>query len=208
MPGLPIRHPSLSSSPLLFVLVHSLFATLHYLTITFSSATYRLLFHHTSRADYIHSAMPPRTGSQWDHKSDKDLLLAIIDSGALKGIDWKVISEKMTAKGYTFTHEACRYVNSFEPFFFTSLPFRIFNLSFHLCSIKLCNCPYVSHSYVQLTNASLANTFKRSARSLATALPTPLSPLLTSRAPAMALLKNAPNALLMRMVKQVMTKRF
>jgi hypothetical protein len=101
---------------------------------------YYLLFCHLSPSlsphiptDYIHSAMPPRTGSQWDHKSDKDLLLAIIDSGALKGIDWKVISEKMTAKGYTFTHEACRYVNSFEPFFFTSLPF-VSSISAFLCA--------------------------------------------------------------------------
>lgn len=52
--------------------------------------------------------MPPRTSSQWDHKSDKDLLLTIIDTGALKGIDWKAIAERMVAKGYTFTHEACR----------------------------------------------------------------------------------------------------
>jgi hypothetical protein len=52
--------------------------------------------------------MPPRTGSQWDHKSDKDLLLTIIDTGALKGIDWKAVAERMATKGYTFTHEACR----------------------------------------------------------------------------------------------------
>jgi hypothetical protein len=56
----------------------------------------------------------PRPGSSlWDHKSDKDLLLAIIDNGALKGIDWKDISEKMTVKGYTFSHEACRYATHF-----------------------------------------------------------------------------------------------
>lgn len=54
---------------------------------------------------------PKAGGSQWDHKSDKDLLLSIIDNGALKGIDWKSIAEKMVAKGYTFSHEACRYVN-------------------------------------------------------------------------------------------------
>ncbi|PVH80946.1 hypothetical protein DL98DRAFT_588004 [Cadophora sp. DSE1049] len=49
--------------------------------------------------------MPP---SQWDHKADKDLLLAIIDEGALKSIIWPKIALTMQAKGYTFTHEACR----------------------------------------------------------------------------------------------------
>ncbi|KAH7413400.1 hypothetical protein BKA64DRAFT_353683 [Cadophora sp. MPI-SDFR-AT-0126] len=49
--------------------------------------------------------MPP---SQWDHKADKDLLLAIIDEGALKSIVWPKIALAMQAKGYTFTHEACR----------------------------------------------------------------------------------------------------
>ncbi|RDL34004.1 uncharacterized protein BP5553_08372 [Venustampulla echinocandica] len=46
--------------------------------------------------------------SAWDHKSDKDLLLAIIENGVLKGIEWPKIAQKMTAKGYTFTHEGCR----------------------------------------------------------------------------------------------------
>lgn len=46
--------------------------------------------------------------SQWDHKADKDLLLAIIDDGQLKSIVWPGIAAKMQAKGYTFTHEACR----------------------------------------------------------------------------------------------------
>jgi hypothetical protein len=46
--------------------------------------------------------------SQWDHKADKDLLLAIIENGDLKSISWPVIAGKMNAKGYTFTHEACR----------------------------------------------------------------------------------------------------
>ncbi|KAL5326153.1 hypothetical protein ACEPPN_007291 [Leptodophora sp. 'Broadleaf-Isolate-01'] len=49
--------------------------------------------------------MPP---SQWDHKADKDLLLAIIDEGALKGIVWPKIAVTLQSKGYTFTHEACR----------------------------------------------------------------------------------------------------
>jgi hypothetical protein len=62
--------------------------------------------------------MVSRTGSQWDHKSDKDLLLTIIDTGALKGIDWKSIAERMATKGYTFTHEACRYVIGFHPLLF------------------------------------------------------------------------------------------
>lgn len=48
--------------------------------------------------------------SVWDHKADKDLLLAIIENGALKGIEWPKISDIMNAKGYTFTHEGCRYV--------------------------------------------------------------------------------------------------
>ncbi|KAK0127854.1 hypothetical protein ONS96_007355 [Cadophora gregata f. sp. sojae] len=49
--------------------------------------------------------MPP---SQWDQKADRDLLLAIIDEGALKGIVWPKIALALQAKGYTFTHEACR----------------------------------------------------------------------------------------------------
>jgi hypothetical protein len=47
--------------------------------------------------------------SQWDHKADKDLLLAIIENGDLKSISWPAIAAKMQAKAYTFTHEACRY---------------------------------------------------------------------------------------------------
>jgi hypothetical protein len=50
--------------------------------------------------------------SQWDHKADKDLLLAIIENGDLKSISWPAIAAKMQAKQYTFTHEACRYVSS------------------------------------------------------------------------------------------------
>jgi len=46
--------------------------------------------------------------SQWDHKADKDLLLAIILNGELKSISWPLIAQKMQAKSYTFTHEACR----------------------------------------------------------------------------------------------------
>ncbi|KAF8856287.1 hypothetical protein BDZ45DRAFT_561403, partial [Acephala macrosclerotiorum] len=46
--------------------------------------------------------------SQWNYEADRDLLLAIIDEGALKSVIWPKISEKMAAKGYTFTHEACR----------------------------------------------------------------------------------------------------
>lgn len=53
--------------------------------------------------------MPP---SQWDHKADKDLLLAIIDEGALKGIVWPKIAVTLQSKGYTFTHEACRLVHT------------------------------------------------------------------------------------------------
>ena len=50
--------------------------------------------------------------SQWDHKADKDLLLAIIENGDLKSISWPAIAAKMQVKQYTFTHEACRYVFS------------------------------------------------------------------------------------------------
>lgn len=48
--------------------------------------------------------------SQWDHKADKDLLLAIIENGELKSINWQTVAAKMQAKDYAFTHEACRYV--------------------------------------------------------------------------------------------------
>jgi hypothetical protein len=51
--------------------------------------------------------MAPRI-STWDHKSDKDLLLTIIEMGQLKSIMWPEIANKMVAKGYTFTKEACR----------------------------------------------------------------------------------------------------
>lgn len=68
--------------------------------------------------------MPPRSGTVWDHKSDKDLLLSIIETGALKGIDWKAISDGMVTKGYTFSAEACRYV-TFE-FTLIFIPINIF----------------------------------------------------------------------------------
>jgi len=46
--------------------------------------------------------------SNWDHKADKDLLLTIIEEGALKSIDWPNISARLAQKGYTFSKEACR----------------------------------------------------------------------------------------------------
>ncbi|KAI9647193.1 hypothetical protein NHQ30_003576 [Ciborinia camelliae] len=46
--------------------------------------------------------------SQWDHRADKDLLLAIIEGNNLKAIEWPAISEKLQKKGYSFTKEACR----------------------------------------------------------------------------------------------------
>jgi len=53
--------------------------------------------------------MAPQTNkSVWDHKADKDLLLAIIDMGTLSAVDWPGIAAKMVAKNYTFTKEACR----------------------------------------------------------------------------------------------------
>ncbi|TGO17917.1 hypothetical protein BPAE_0403g00010 [Botrytis paeoniae] len=46
--------------------------------------------------------------SQWDHRADKDLLLAIIEGNNLKAIEWPTISERLQEKGYSFTKEACR----------------------------------------------------------------------------------------------------
>ncbi|KAB8301173.1 hypothetical protein EYC80_003069 [Monilinia laxa] len=46
--------------------------------------------------------------SQWDHRADKDLLLAIIEGNNLKAIEWPTISERLNQKGYSFTKEACR----------------------------------------------------------------------------------------------------
>ncbi|KAF7956904.1 hypothetical protein EAE96_004228 [Botrytis aclada] len=46
--------------------------------------------------------------SQWDHRADKDLLLAIIEGNNLKSIEWPTISERLQTKGYSFTKEACR----------------------------------------------------------------------------------------------------
>ncbi|KAF7900636.1 uncharacterized protein EAF01_007938 [Botrytis porri] len=46
--------------------------------------------------------------SQWDHRADKDLLLAIIEGNNLKAIEWPTISERLQKKGYSFTKEACR----------------------------------------------------------------------------------------------------
>ena len=46
--------------------------------------------------------------STWDHASDKDLLLTIIDAGGPGAAKWAQICDKMTSKGYTFTKEACR----------------------------------------------------------------------------------------------------
>jgi hypothetical protein len=55
--------------------------------------------------------MAPQSGnSVWDHQADKDLLLAIIENSALKGIKWEVIAGLMQSKGHTFTNEGCRYV--------------------------------------------------------------------------------------------------
>ncbi|TGO44392.1 hypothetical protein BCON_0529g00060 [Botryotinia convoluta] len=46
--------------------------------------------------------------SQWDHRADKDLLLAIIEGNNLKAIEWPTISERLQKKGHSFTKEACR----------------------------------------------------------------------------------------------------
>ncbi len=48
--------------------------------------------------------------STWDAKADRHLLLSIIEDGQLKSINWPSIANKMKAKGYSFSHEACRYV--------------------------------------------------------------------------------------------------
>jgi hypothetical protein len=45
-------------------------------------------------------------GGVWDHKSDKDLLLAIIEEKAV--LKWPTIAVRMQSKGYTFTQEGCR----------------------------------------------------------------------------------------------------
>ncbi|TAQ83606.1 hypothetical protein B7494_g8070 [Chlorociboria aeruginascens] len=47
-------------------------------------------------------------GSSWNHESDRDFLLTIIEGGQLKGIKWDVIAATLQAKGYTFSKEACR----------------------------------------------------------------------------------------------------
>jgi len=48
--------------------------------------------------------------SAWDAAADRDLLLAIIRDGKWHALDWRSMASQMAAKGYTFTHEACRYV--------------------------------------------------------------------------------------------------
>lgn len=50
--------------------------------------------------------------SQWDHRADKDLLLAIIEGENLKSVEWPAVSNRLSRKGYSFTKEACRYVQS------------------------------------------------------------------------------------------------
>lgn len=101
----------------------------------FPLSLYQPSFHPTSPITYP-AKMPTRPGSSlWDHKSDKDLLLAIIDNGALKGIDWKVISDKMVAKGYTFSHEACRYASHSGYLLNTLLPLSPYSQSFSQSTI-------------------------------------------------------------------------
>jgi hypothetical protein len=179
-----------------------------------STASLQLYTLHLSTSLSLHtlhaphpSKMAPRTGgSQWDHKSDKDMLLAIIDSGALKGIDWKTIADRMTVKGYTFTHEACRYVSPFHSLILSSI------ILSHLCpqSSLYATSPlrysFISRTHFHPTNASLANISKRSARNLALALPTRPNPLPASLAPVAPPLKSA-RVLIWRMAPLLTTTR-
>jgi hypothetical protein len=68
--------------------------------------------------------------SAWDAAADRDLLLAIIQDGKLQALDWRSIASQMAVKGYTFTHEACRYANI--------LPFVNFPLDLTEISLKAC----------------------------------------------------------------------
>lgn len=75
--------------------------------------------------------MPPY--AYWDTKADRDLLLAIIDEGALKSVHWPKVAQKMSEKGYTFTHEGCRYVIPFLTLqSLPSLASTLFSTPFHI----------------------------------------------------------------------------
>jgi hypothetical protein len=166
---LHIRHLSLSSSHPLPVVVNSS-------SCNSPLSPYQLSFHPTSLTTYP-AKMPHPGSSLWGHKSDKDLLLAIIDNGALKGIDWKDISEKMTVKGYTFSHEACRYATHFY--------FLLYTLLLYLSALNPFLCSRSMHllSSFGFANTLSVNTSKRSERNPVMALPTRPSLRPPSRAP-------------------------
>ncbi|KAH8820585.1 hypothetical protein F5884DRAFT_55164 [Xylogone sp. PMI_703] len=44
----------------------------------------------------------------WDNHSERDLLLAVIDEGSLKSIDWESVSRRMAAQGHSYSKEGCR----------------------------------------------------------------------------------------------------
>ncbi|KAL2066673.1 hypothetical protein VTL71DRAFT_2745 [Oculimacula yallundae] len=46
--------------------------------------------------------------SQWNGDADRDLLLAIIEDGSTKSINWPNVASTIQGKGYSFSHEACR----------------------------------------------------------------------------------------------------
>ncbi|KAI9744232.1 MAG: hypothetical protein M1818_002384 [Claussenomyces sp. TS43310] len=46
--------------------------------------------------------------SVWDAATDRELLLSIVDTQTLSKIEWGKVSTMLKAKGFTFSHEACR----------------------------------------------------------------------------------------------------
>ncbi|XMA10337.1 hypothetical protein WAI453_003128 [Rhynchosporium graminicola] len=49
-------------------------------------------------------------GSTWTGDADRDMLLTIIEEGGSgKSIPWPEVARNLQTKGYTFSHEACRY---------------------------------------------------------------------------------------------------
>jgi hypothetical protein len=76
--------------------------------------------------------------SVWNYDSDVELLLTIIEVGD-KSILWDKIAGKMQAKGFTFTKEACRYVDR-------SIFLHI--ILAHCCTIHLFPCLLIWNSVV------------------------------------------------------------
>ena len=171
-------------------------------------STYQLPFHHTP--------CTPLTRPRWLHELAPSGTTSLTKTCCLPSLT--LVRSRASTGGSSRTRWWPRATPSlmklagmstlFIPFIPSSLILILSSLcpQFFIHAPYLLHYPYISHVHFHPTNTSLANTFKRSARNLALALPTRLSPLPARFAPTVPPLKSA-RVLMWRMAPPLTTTR-